>query len=181
MDRLSCKPATTLLIEIGMDKHFLAPLFSPNSIVVFAGKTDDPDSQTLQARALHQALRAQRFAGTLVFLDIHASGTLADLAHAQADLAVIALPPAEVAAALEIAGRIKCRAALVISSGIDATLAAELHKIARRDGVHLLGPNCLGFQRPQLQLNASVAGALCAPGPLALVSQSGSSNKWVCQ
>ena len=156
-----------------MDKHFLTPLFSPSSIVVFAGKTDDPESQTLQAQALHRALVAQPFSGTLTFLDIHSSGTLADLAHAQADLAVIALPPAEVAAALEIAGRIKCRAALVISSGIDATLAAELHKIARRDGVHLLGPNCLGFQRPQLQLNASVAGALCAHGPLALVSQSG--------
>ncbi|MDO9197404.1 acetate--CoA ligase family protein, partial [Rhodoferax sp.] len=43
----------------------------------------------------------------------------------------------------------------------------------RRDGIHLLGPNCLGFQRPHLNLNASVAAALCAPGPLALVSQSG--------
>ncbi|MDO8250731.1 MAG: acetate--CoA ligase family protein, partial [Rhodoferax sp.] len=156
-----------------MDKHFLTPLFSPKSIVVFAGKADDPASQTLQAVALHRALVAQRFAGTLVFLDLHASGTLADLAHAQADLAIIALPAAEVASALEIAGRIKCRAALVISSGIDAAQAAELHKIARRDGVHLLGPNCLGFQRPHLQLNASVAGTLCAQGPLALVSQSG--------
>ncbi len=156
-----------------MDKHFLTPLFSPSSIAVFAGKADDPDSQTMQARALHQALRAQRFAGTLVFLDVHASGTLADLAHTQADLAIIAVAPTEVASALEIAGRIKCRAALVISSGIDAAHAAELHRIARRDGIHLLGPNCLGFQRPHLQLNASVAGALSAPGPLALVSQSG--------
>ncbi|MEI8028160.1 MAG: bifunctional acetate--CoA ligase family protein/GNAT family N-acetyltransferase [Comamonadaceae bacterium] len=156
-----------------MDKHFLTPLFSPSSIAVFAGQVDDPDSQTMQARALHQALRAQRFAGTLVFLDVHASGTLADLAHTQADLAIIAVAPAEVASALEIAGRIKCRAALVISSGIDAAHAAELHRIARRDGIHLLGPNCLGFQRPHLQLNASVAGTLSAPGPLALVSQSG--------
>jgi len=156
-----------------MDKHFLTPLFSPKSIAVFAGNADAPDSQTLQAQALHRALVAQRFAGTLVFLDIHASGTLADLGHAQADLAIIALPPEEVASALEIAGRIKCRAALVISSGIDAPQAAELHRIARRDGIHLLGPNCLGFQRPHLQLNASVAGALGAPGPLALVSQSG--------
>jgi acetyltransferase len=158
---------------INMDKHFLTPLFSPKSIVVFAGKTEEPNSQTLQAQALHRALVAQRFTGTLAFLDIHASGTLADLAHAQADLAIIALPPAEVASALEIAGRIKCRAALVISSGIDAAQAAALHRIARRDGVHLLGPNCLGFQRPHLQLNASVAGTLSAPGPLALVSQSG--------
>ena len=156
-----------------MDKHFLTPLFSPESIVVFAGQEDTKDSQTRLAQALHQSLRAQRFAGKLVFLDIHASGTLADLAHAQADLAVIALPPDEVAAALEIAGRIKCRAALVISSGIEIALASELHKIARREGIHLLGPNCLGFQRPHLQLNASVAGDLCTPGPMALISQSG--------
>jgi len=59
----------------------------------------------------------------------------------------------------------------VDSNGADR--AAELNRIARRDGIYLLGPNCLGFQRPQLQLNASVAGALSAPGPLALVSQSG--------
>jgi acetyltransferase len=156
-----------------MDKHFLTPLFSPKSIVVFVGNVDDPASQTLHAQALHQSLVAQRFAGTLKFLDINAVGTLADLAQTQADLAIIALPPAEVAAALELAGRIKCKGVLVISSGIDANHAAELHKIARRDGIHLLGPNCLGFQRPHLQLNASVAGALSAVGPLALVSQSG--------
>ena len=156
-----------------MDKHFLSALFSPASIVVFAGKLDDPQSQTAQAQALYQAITAQRFSGKLVFLDILASGTLADLASTHADLAIIVLPAAEVAAALEIAGRIKCRAALVISSGIDAHQAAELHKIATRDGIYLLGPNCLGFQRPHLQLNASVAGSLAAPGPLALVSQSG--------
>ena len=157
-----------------MDKHFLTPLFSPKSIVVFAGQVDDPASQTLQAQALHQSLVSQQFSGKLTFLDINTIGTLAELAHTQADLAIIAMPPAEVASALEIAGRIKCRAALVISSGINASQAAELHKIARRDGIHLLGPNCLGFQRPYLQLNASVAGVMCAKGPLALVSQSGS-------
>ncbi len=159
--------------NIGMDKHFLTPLFSPRSIAVFAGEADDPAAQTYQARALHQALRAQRFAGSLTFIDIHASGTLADLAEVQADLAIIALAPTELAAALEMAGRIKCRAALVIASGIAAAQADELHKIAQRDGIHLLGPNCLGFQRPHLQLNASIAGALSAAGPLGLVSQSG--------
>ncbi|WP_296491828.1 bifunctional acetate--CoA ligase family protein/GNAT family N-acetyltransferase [Rhodoferax sp.] len=156
-----------------MDKHFLSSLFSPASIVVFAGKPEEPETQTPQARVLHQAITAQRFAGKLIFLDIHASGTLADLAAVNADLAIIALPPSEVAAALEIAGRIKCRSALVISSGIDAALAADLHKMATRDGIHLLGPNSLGFQRPHLQLNASVAGDLAKLGPLALVSQSG--------
>jgi acetyltransferase len=156
-----------------MDKHFLSALFTPSTIVVFAGKPDSPETHTPQAKALRETLTAQRFSGSLVFLDVHFSGTLADLASTHADLAIIALPTEEVAAALEIAGRIKCKAALVISSGIDAALASDLHKIAMRDGINLLGPNSLGFQRPCLNLNASIAGELATCGPLALVSQSG--------
>ncbi|MEO7104942.1 MAG: CoA-binding protein, partial [Rhodoferax sp.] len=156
-----------------MDKHYLTPLFAPTSVAVFVGRVDDPTTQTPQAVALLEALRAQRFGGTLQFLDIHTSGTLADLAQAKADLAIIALPPADVTAALELAGRMACRAAVVISNGITAELATDLKKIARREGIHMLGPNSLGLQRPQLQLNASAAGALAQRGSLALVSQSG--------
>ncbi|MDB5844784.1 MAG: GCN5-related N-acetyltransferase, partial [Polaromonas sp.] len=156
-----------------MDKHYLTPLFAPQSIVVFAGQADNPDSLTSRARVLHQALRAQKYTGTLRFLDINTTGTLADLAQTGADLAIIALPPGEVAAALEIAGRMTCRSALVITSGIHADGAAELKKIARREGVFLMGPNGLGLQRPHLQLNASAAGPMARPGSLALVSQSG--------
>src|SRR3990167_7630083 len=156
-----------------MDKHYLTPLFAPETIVVFAGRQEDEASLTPHARAVHEALRAQRYTGRLVFLDIHTTGTLPDLAQTRADLAVIALPPDDVASALEVAGRMACRAVLVISSGIGPELAADLKKIAQREGVHLLGPNCLGIQRPALQLNASAAGPLARPGSLALVSQSG--------
>ena len=156
-----------------MDKHYLTPLFTPESVVVFAGRLDEPDTQTAQAVALIEALRAQRFTGTLQFLDIQTTGTLADLAQTKADLAIIALADKDIAPALELAGRMACRAALVISSGIGAEVSAELKKIARREGIHLLGPNSLGIQRPQLQLNASAAGPLAGKGSLALVSQSG--------
>ena len=156
-----------------MDKHYLTPLFSPESIVVFAGDPDAPDSQTPYARALLAALVPGGFKGAVSFLDIHMSGTLADLAHARADLAIIALPHGQIAAALEVTGRIRCRAAVVLSSGLPAEPCAELLAIAKRHGIHLLGPNTLGFQRPALKLNASVAGAMANPGPLALVSQSG--------
>ena len=156
-----------------MDKHYLTPLFAPQSIVVFAGQADAPATQTTQARALHEALVAQHYSGTLQFLDIHTSGTLADLAQARADLAIIALPPQDIADALELAGRIKCRAALVISSGVSAEQSAALQKIAQREGLYLLGPNGLGLQRPQLQLNASAAGPLASAGSLGLISQSG--------
>ena len=91
-----------------MNKHYLTSLLAPESIAVFAGRSDDPESQTADARALHAALRAQRYAGRLWFLDIHTSGTLGDLAQSRADLAIIALPPRDAVAALELAGRVAC-------------------------------------------------------------------------
>ena len=156
-----------------MDKHYLTPLFSPESIVVFAGKPDEPESQSSYGRSISTQIRDSGFAGPVTFLDIGMSGTLGDLAHSRADLAVIALPNEELPSALEVAGRIQCRAALIISSGVDQTQAKELHAIARKHGILLLGPNCLGYQRPRLKINASAAGSLARQGSLALVSQSG--------
>ncbi len=156
-----------------MDRHILTPLFAPQSIVVFAGPADAPEAPTPMAATLRRELKDSGYVGQLHWLDVDMTGTLSDLAHSRADLALIALPAEQIAAALEIVGRIRCRAALVLSSGLPAALCAELHLIARRHGVYLLGPNSLGFQRPQLKLNASTLGPLAAPGPLALVSQSG--------
>ncbi|MFT3817772.1 MAG: GNAT family N-acetyltransferase [Rubrivivax sp.] len=156
-----------------MDRHILNPLFAPQSIVVFAGNPEAPDAPTTMAATLRRELRNGGYAGQVTWLDIDMSGTLADLAHSRADLALIALPPDQVAAALEIVGRIRCRAALVLSAGLPPALCNELHQIARRYGVNLLGPNSLGFQRPQLKLNASALGPLAAPGQLGLISQSG--------
>jgi acetyltransferase len=169
-----------------MDAHYLTPLFAPRAIVVFAGTTagtpasTSPDASPSDAEAsphaaaLLQALKAQRFNGTLQFVSTQTRGTLADLMQIKADMAIIALPPAEVPAAIELAARMACKAVMVLSSGVDAELAATWHKQARREGLYLLGPNCLGFQRPALGLNASILGPLAEAGPLALVSQSGS-------
>ncbi|WP_313295830.1 bifunctional acetate--CoA ligase family protein/GNAT family N-acetyltransferase [Diaphorobacter sp.] len=156
-----------------LDKHYLTPLFSPASIVVLAGATDKPEDLPPIARHVLEALKAQKFTGSLTFMDIHTSGTLADLAQTRADLAVIVLPPDEVVAGMEVAGRMNCRAAIVISTGMTQQLAAELKRIAKREGMFLLGPNSLGMQRPSLHLNASAVGALAAEGSLGLVCQSG--------
>ena len=156
-----------------MDQHYLTPLFSPNSIVVFAGRPDEPDRQSSDGRRIGAQIRDSGFAGPVTFLDVGMSGTLGDLANARADLAVIALPNEELALALELAGRIQCGAALIISSGVGPAQAKELHAIAHRHAIHLLGPNCLGYQRPRLKINVSVAGSLGQPGSLALISQSG--------
>jgi len=158
-----------------MDRHVLTPLFSPRSLVVFAGPDDEPALQTAEARLLREALALASGDPPVPtqYLHVGTQGTLGELAKARADLALIALPAAELPAALEMAGRIGCRAALLLGHGIDADTSLQLQRIARREGLHLLGPNGLGVQRPLLRLNASVMGPLAAPGTLALVSQSG--------
>ncbi len=170
-----------------VDRHFLTPLFNPRSIIAFAGPApvasadatlDAPggDAPSREARVLRQALVEGAYAGPVTWLDVGTSGTsgtLAELAQTRADLALIALPPAQTAAALEVAGHMRCRAALVLTGGHSAAQCTALHQIARQHGVNLLGPNSLGLQRPGIQLNASTLGPLAAAGPLALVSQSG--------
>ena len=42
-----------------MDKHYLTPLFAPQSILVFAGSTDSDEGHTLQAMQLAENLKAQ--------------------------------------------------------------------------------------------------------------------------
>ncbi|MEZ7829660.1 MAG: bifunctional acetate--CoA ligase family protein/GNAT family N-acetyltransferase [Brachymonas denitrificans] len=159
-----------------MDQHYLTPLFAPSSIAVFAGNPElrESDPAYRDAKNLYEALTAQRYAGKFNFLDVDTTeGRLADLINTGADLALVALPPHKVMAALEVAGRIRCKAALIISTGITAEQASELRAVARRNNMFLMGPNSRGFQRPHLGLNSSIVGPIAEKGPLALVSQSG--------
>jgi acetyltransferase len=49
----------------------------------------------------------------------------------------------------------------------------ELQKLAKKHGLNILGPNCLGFIIPKLRLNASFAGGMPEVGNVAFISQSG--------
>lgn len=159
-----------------MDKHYLTPLLAPQSVAVFAGTPELRAENPAYAEAaqLHEALNAQPYSGAIHFLDPKTTeGRLADLVDSSADLAVIALPPEEIAPAIELAGRMNCKSVLVICSGLNAEQADALQEIARSYDMWMQGPNGRGFQRPQLGLNASLVGPLVKKGTLALVSQSG--------
>lgn len=157
-----------------MDKHYLSPLFSPRSIVVFAGCTDKSDPLIEQAQIVVENFRRGGYTGLLTYLDIHVTGTLGDLVKSRVDLAIIALPDDQLAQALEVAGSIHCKSALIISVTVGQELAKRLLKIAGGYGMYLLGPNCTGFQRPHLNLNASALGRMAPKGGTALISQSAS-------
>jgi acyl-CoA synthetase (NDP forming)/GNAT superfamily N-acetyltransferase len=97
------------------------------------------------------------------------------------DLAIIALPAHLVAGVLEEAAAKGVRAVTVISAGFAETGSSGAHvetkllKVARRNGMRIVGPNCLGLVNtdPQIRLNATFTGLNPLPGRLALVSQSG--------
>src|SRR5690606_26418311 len=92
------------------------------------------------------------------------------------DLAVIVTPPATVPGIIDACGRAGVKAAIVITAGFSetdaggATLEKQLLENARRHGVRILGPNCLGLMRPPLGLNATFARGNALPGSLALLS-----------
>jgi acyl-CoA synthetase (NDP forming)/RimJ/RimL family protein N-acetyltransferase len=97
------------------------------------------------------------------------------------DLAIIAVPADRVAGVLEEAAALGVRAVTVITAGFaetgrsGANAETALLKVARRHGMRIVGPNCLGLVNtdPQVRMNATFTGLDPLPGRLALVSQSG--------
>jgi len=95
------------------------------------------------------------------------------------DLAVIVIPYPAVPAALETCGEKGIPAVIVISAGfreagregLDREL--ELIDIAKRYGLRLVGPNCLGVIDTVTPLNASFSAGMPPSGPMAFMSQSG--------
>jgi acyl-CoA synthetase (NDP forming)/RimJ/RimL family protein N-acetyltransferase len=88
------------------------------------------------------------------------------------DIAVIALPPREVAPAAVRCGRRGVRNLVVITSGL-GTSGADLIAICRRYGMRLVGPNCFGIAVPGARLNATFASFQPKAGNAGLVMQSG--------
>jgi acyl-CoA synthetase (NDP forming)/RimJ/RimL family protein N-acetyltransferase len=97
------------------------------------------------------------------------------------DLAVVVVPAPEVPDAIAACGRKGVKAAIVITAGFaesgpeGAALSAAALRAARRYGVRVLGPNCLGVINtdPAVRLHATFATPNVRPGPVALLSESG--------
>jgi acyl-CoA synthetase (NDP forming)/RimJ/RimL family protein N-acetyltransferase len=88
------------------------------------------------------------------------------------DVAMIAVPAAEVATVAEQCGRRGVHALAVISAGLGDS-GADLLAICRGYGMRLVGPNCYGIAVPALRLNASFAATAPLAGDAGLVVQSG--------
>jgi len=96
------------------------------------------------------------------------------------DLVVVMVAAKMVKEVIQSAADIGVKAAIVISSGFKesgpegAKLEQEIVEVARRSGMRLLGPNCIGVMCPAARLNASFGGELPRDGRVGYFSQSGS-------
>jgi acyl-CoA synthetase (NDP forming)/RimJ/RimL family protein N-acetyltransferase len=162
----------------------LSALLQPSSIVVI-GASRDPES--IGARVLQHIIEAG-FTGSVYAVNPAASQVggvrcYADISQVPGpvDVALVVVPAAAVLDAVQHCRQAGVRGLIVLSEGF-AELDAEgverqreLVRVARANGMRLIGPNSMGVlnTNPQIRLNASLARQLPPAGGLGLFSQSG--------
>jgi acyl-CoA synthetase (NDP forming)/GNAT superfamily N-acetyltransferase len=157
------------------DVASLNHLLRPASVAV-VGAGREPRSV---GRAILRNIVSSGFGGSVhavnpraqVVEGVRCVASIGDLPEA-VDLAVIAVPPAEVPGAAAECGRRGVRCLIVITTGLGAH-GTDLLAICRRHGMRLVGPNCSGVIVPPIRLNATFAANHPAPGVAGVVVQSG--------
>lgn len=158
----------------------LDPIFAPRSIAVIGASSREGSV----ARAVVENLRD--YEGAVYLVNPKRSEVCGRKAWSSVaavgepvDLAVVITPAAAVPGVIAECVAAGVRGAVVISSGFRETgeAGAELERRvleeARRGGLRLIGPNCLGVMVPGSGLNATFATCPGRPGRVAFLSQSG--------
>ena len=165
-----------------MNTHYLAPLFTPGSIVQF-GASDREDSV---GGVVFKNLLSSGFKGPIYAINpkrdvVQGEPAFKSLEEIDGpiDLAVVATPAKSIPGIVQACGERGIRMMLILSAGFRETgpegrrLEDQVTQLARRFGIRLMGPNCLGIIRPDIGLNATFGNNNAKPGNLAFVSQSG--------
>ena len=173
--------------------NFWKALFNADSIAVVGAK-DVPGSWGLDAmRAALASAKAK--AGRRVYavnpnasevLGVKCHDTILDITDT-VDLAVIVVPAAIVPQVFRQCAGKKVKAAVIISAGFaeadeeGARLEAELVAIARKAGIHFIGPNCIGHADLHSRIASAGVAGMIPSGTLALLSQSGTLGASIMQ
>jgi len=165
-----------------MGQHYLNPLFAPKSVAVF-GASDRVDSV---GQIVFQNMLGSGYQGALYPINAKNHEVQGRKAYPSisrigepVELVVIATPPHTVPDIIEDCGKHGVKAAVIITAGFGETgaegqaLERAVLENARRYGIRLIGPNCLGVMRPGIGLNATFNKGGANTGHLAFVSQSG--------
>ena len=158
------------------DVASLRHVFAPESVAVIGASR----RRGTVGRAILDNIRAAGYAGRVYVVNPHARQVGGEPGLASpldlpepADLAVIAVPAAQVLEVAAQCGQRGVRSLVVITSGLDTTQSAGLLAICRGHGMRLVGPDCFGVSMPGLGLDATFAARPARPGVTGLVMQSG--------
>jgi acetyltransferase len=167
---------------LGVLRRPLDHIFTPQSVAV-VGATEKVGSV---GRTVLWNLISSPFGGTVFpinpkrsnILGLKAYPSLADVPD-PVELAVIVTPSSTIPDLMDECVATGVKGAIIISAGFKETgpAGAELERQvlmrARRGGIRVVGPNCLGVMNPIGGLNATFAAGMARPGTVGLVSQSG--------
>jgi len=161
----------------------LAGLFDPESVAVLgASRTPGKVGHEILTSLVRGGFEGKVFAvnpnadeidGLPCYPDLQSIGEVPGLV-------VIVVPARMVPQAMGQCASVGVKSVIVITAGFREVgekgleLERSVLQIAKRAGIRMLGPNCLGLMVPAKKLNASFGGDLPEPGPIAYMSQSGS-------
>jgi acetate---CoA ligase (ADP-forming) len=162
-------------------------LFNPRTVALVGASAD---AAKLASRP-QRVLRKHGFTGTVIPInpgrkEINGDHAWPDIKSVpgKVDHAFIMVPAAAVPGVIDDCAQAGVRAATIFTAGFAETgetgrvVQARMVEAARRGGVRLIGPNCLGVVNVTghtvLSANAVLETETLLPGPLSLVSQSGS-------
>ncbi len=163
-------------------RHPLDCIFHPRSVAVIGAS----EREGSVGRTLLWNLIRSPFGGTVFpvnpqrhsILGIKSYTDIASVPEV-VDLAVIATPAPTVPQVIRECVAAGVKGAIIISAGFKeigekgAALEQEVLAEARKGGMRIIGPNCLGLMNPLAGLNATFAGTSARAGNVAFVSQSG--------
>lgn len=111
----------------------------------------------------------QSFEGTVPIFN-----TVSDAVKASgANTAVIYVPPPYAADAIMEAAASGCSLVVCITEGVPVLDMTRVYAFVKERGVRLLGPNCPGLISPGQSKVGIIPGRICTPGPVGVVSRSG--------
>jgi acyl-CoA synthetase (NDP forming) len=158
-------------------------LFNPRSVAV-VGASSNPDS--LANRNFIRPLLALGYQGRIYPINPHQSEIMGLKAYAsildipeEVDNVVCAIPAPLTPRLMEDCVKAKAKAVTCYSAGFSETgeeeglkLEKTIAEIARRGGVRVIGPNCLGVHHPEVGLTFEPNSSRSS-GPVSFLSQSG--------
>lgn len=178
--RPDVRSMTTAALKL--TRNPLDAIFSPRAVAVI-GATES--SGSVGAAVMRNLLQAA-FAGKIFPVNLKRPTVMGRKAFPSVreigepiDLAVIAAPSAAVPDIIGQCADLNIPGAVIISAGFKEAgpegveLERRVLVEARRGGMRIIGPNCLGVMNPHVGLNATFAAATARPGNVGFISQSG--------